>query len=90
MNFEEALNMIIDGLSDIEKYDEALEVIKNNNNETDTEYKQKYEELETKYKQRFKEKLSEDKNKEKTGDNKVEKEREKLTVEQIDFSGKNE
>lgn len=93
MNFDEALEMIIDGLTDIEKYDEALDVIRTAGSDTtDSVYEQKYKELEAKYKQRFKEKMVE--NREKRKDNEDEKkektEREKISVEELDFSGNNE
>lgn len=90
MEFEEALKMIIDGLSDIEKYDEALAVIKDavkGTEEKEGEYEKKYNELSEKYRTRFKEEIKKSTEPEKV--EKVEEEKE-ITLDQLDFSGKNE
>lgn len=56
MTREEALTQIIDALSDVEDFDEALTVLKTPT-EDETTWKAKYDDLAEKYKTRFKEEI---------------------------------
>lgn len=85
MDFDEALNLIIDGLTDLENYDEALDVIRNARSSDEKSWKSKYEELEKKYKQRFKERLTEEVIQPPQAE-----EKEEIRFEDIDFDGRTE
>lgn len=85
MDFDEALNLIIDGLTDLENYDEALDVIRNARSSDEKPWKSKYEELEKKYKQRFKERLTEEVIQPQQAE-----EKEEIRFEDIDFDGRTE
>lgn len=94
MDFKEALNELIDAVTDVEEHGDAIEFLQNydseRDGETDTTWKEKYIKLESEYKKRFKEKMQESANN--TGENgnlKDEKE-EKISVEDLDFNGKTE
>lgn len=93
MDFNEALNELIDAVADVEKHGDAIEVLQNYNSErigeTDSEWKDKYMKLESEYKKRFKERMKESSTNADNGENKDEKE-EKITVEDLDFNGKTE
>lgn len=56
MTREEALAQIIDGLENVEDFDEALTVLRTPT-EDETTWKAKYDDLAEKYKTRFKEKI---------------------------------
>lgn len=56
MTREEALAMIVDGLNDVEEFDEALTVLRTPT-EDETTWKAKYNDLAEKYKTRFKEEI---------------------------------
>ena len=93
MDFDEALNELIDAIVDIEEHGDAIEVLQNyeseRSGETDSEWKDKYTKLEAEYKKRFKERMKESAtnadNEEKKGETE-----EKITVEDLDFDGKTE
>lgn len=94
MDFKEALNELIDAVTDVEEHGDAIEFLQNydgeRDGETDTTWKEKYIKLESEYKKRFKEKMQESASN--TGENgnlKDEKE-EKISVEDLDFNGKTE
>lgn len=94
MDFKEALNELIDAVTDVEEHGDAIEFLQNydgeRDGETDTTWKDKYIKLESEYKKRFKEKMQESANN--TGENgklKDEKEK-KIYVEDLDFNGKTE
>lgn len=94
MDFKEALNELIDAVTDVEEHGDAIELLQNYDleryGETDTTWKDKYIKLESEYKKRFKEKMQ--KSASNTGENgnlKDEKE-EKISVEDLDFNGKTE
>ena len=93
MDFNEALNELIDALSDVEKHGDAIEVLQNyvseRSGETDNEWKDKYMKLESEYKKRFKERMKESATNADDEEKKDEKE-EKITVEDLDFNGKTE
>lgn len=57
MTREEALSMIIDALDDVEKFDEALNVLRTETGEEEATWKAKYNELSEKYKARFKDEI---------------------------------
>lgn len=58
MTREEALSMIIDALDDVEKFDDALNVLRTETGvEEATTWKAKYNELSEKYKARFKDEI---------------------------------
>ena len=85
MTKEEALEKIIDGLDNLEEFDEALDVLRG---DSDNVWESRYIELKEKYKKRFKESLN------KTG--LIEKEDTNVdedtivTWTDIDFTGENE
>lgn len=91
MGFEEALNELIDAVTDVEEHGDAIEVLQNYVNERNGEdsdtWKDKYMQLESEYKKRFKEKMQTSAN---NTENKKEEKEEKITVEDLDFSGKTE
>ena len=93
MDFNEALNELIDAVADIEEHGDAIEVLQNYDSErigeTDSEWKDKYMKLETEYKKRFKEKMAEGTTRA-TDKDKYKNETEEITVEDLDFSGKTE
>lgn len=93
MDFNEALNEIIDAVADVEEHGDAIEVLQNYTNErsgeTDNEWKDKYMKLEAEYKKRFKERMKESATNAGNEEKKDEKE-ETITVEDLDFNGKTE
>jgi hypothetical protein len=93
MDFEEALNELIDAITDVEEHGDAIEILQNyaseRSGETDSEWKDKYMKLESEYKKRFKERMKESATNAGDGEKKDEKE-EKITVEELDFNGKTE
>ena len=94
MDFNEALNELIDAVTDVEEHGDAIEFLQNydgeRDGETDTTWKDKYIKLESEYKKRFKEKMQASaSNTDKNDNTKVEGE-EKISVEDLDFNGKTE
>lgn len=93
MDFEEALNELIDAITDVEEHGDAIEILQNyaseRSGETDSEWKDKYMKLESEYKKRFKERMKESATNAYNEEKKDEKE-EKITVEDLDFNGKTE
>lgn len=94
MDFNEALNELIDAVTDVEEHGDAIEFLQNYDNErdgeTDTTWKDKYIKLESEYKKRFKEKMQASaSNTDKNDNTKVERE-EEISVEDLDFNGKTE
>lgn len=93
MDFNEALNELIDAVADVEEHGDAIEVLQtfaeNRIGETDSEWKDKYIKLEAEYKKRFKNRMIESATNAGRGEKKDEKE-EKITVEDLDFNGKTE
>lgn len=93
MDFNEALNELIDAITNVEEHGDAIEILQNYVNErsgeTDNEWKDKYMKLESEYKKRFKERMKESATNADNEEKKDEKE-EKITVEDLDFNGKTE
>jgi hypothetical protein len=93
MDFNEALNELIDAIADVEEHGDAIEVLQNyeseRSGETDSEWKDKYIKLETEYKKRFKERMKESATNT-DGEEKKDETEEKITVEDLDFDGKTE
>lgn len=93
MDFNEALNELIDAIADVEEHGDAIEVLQNyegeKSGETDGEWKDKYEKLEAEYKKRFKERMKESATNT-VGEEKKDEKEEKITVEDLDFNGKTE
>lgn len=93
MDFNKALNELIDAVADVEEHGDAIEVLqtfaKDRSGETDSEWKDKYMKLEAEYKKRFKERMKESATNTDSEEKKDEKE-EKITVEDLDFNGKTE
>lgn len=93
MNFNEALNELIDAVADVEEHGDAIEVLQtfaeDRSGEDDSEWKDKYMKLEAEYKKRFKERMKESATNTDSEEKKDEKE-EKITVEDLDFNGKTE
>lgn len=93
MDFNEALNELIDAITDVEEHGDAIEVLQNYANErsgeTDNEWKDKYMKLESEYKKRFKERMKESATNAGNEEKKDEKE-ETITVEDLEFNGKTE
>lgn len=94
MDFNEALNELIDAVTDVEEHGDAIELLQNydseRDGETDTTWKDKYIKLESEYKKRFKEKMKASAgNTDKNDNTKVERE-EEISVEDLDFNGKTE
>lgn len=93
MDFEEAINELIDAITDVEEHGDAIEILQNyaseRSGETDSEWKDKYMKLESEYKKRFKERMKESATNADNEEKKDEKE-EKITVEDLDFGGKTE
>lgn len=93
MDFEEALNELIDAITDVEEHGDAIEILQNyaseRSGETDSEWKDKYTKLEAEYKKRFKERMKESATNT-DGEEKKDEKEEKITVEDLDFNGKTE
>lgn len=94
MDFKEALNELIDAVTDVEEHGDAIEFLQNYDGERDgeegTTWKEKYIKLESEYKKRFKEKMkAAASNTDENGNLKDEK-KEKISVEDLDFNGKTE
>lgn len=94
MDFNEALNELIDAVTDVEEHGDAIEFLQNydseRDGEADTTWKDKYIKLESEYKKRFKEKMEASaSNTDKNDNTKVERE-EEISVEDLDFNGKTE
>lgn len=93
MDFNKALNELIDAVADVEEHGDAIEVLqtfaKDRSGETDNEWKDKYEKLEAEYKKRFKERMKESATNA-DGEEKKDETEEKITVEDLDFDGKTE
>lgn len=94
MDFNEALNELIDAVTDVEEHGDVIEFLQNydseRDGETDTTWKDKYIKLESEYKKRFKEKMQASaSNTDKNDNTKVERE-EEISVEDLDFNGKTE
>lgn len=93
MDFNEALNELIDAVADVEEHGDAIEVLqtfaKERSGEADSEWKDKYIKLEAEYKKRFKDRMKESATNTDREEKKDEKE-EKITVEDLDFDGKTE
>lgn len=94
MDYNEALNELIDAMTDVEEHGDAIEFLQNydseRDGEADTTWKDKYTKLESEYKKRFKEKMQASANN--TGENKnlKDEKEEKISVEDLDFNGKTE
>ena len=93
MDFNEALNELIDAVANVEEHGDAIEFLQNydseRSGETDTTWKDKYTKLESEYKKRFKEKMQASANNTDNRETKDETEK-KITVEDLDFDGKTE
>lgn len=93
MDFNEALNELIDAVANVEEHGDAIEVLQNyeseRSGEADSEWKDKYIKLEAEYKKRFKDSMKESATNTDREEKKDEKE-EKITVEDLDFDGKTE
>ena len=93
MDFNEALNELIDAVADVEEHGDAIEVLQNyeveRSGETDSEWEDKYIKLEAEYKKRFKERMKESATNT-DGEEKKDEKEEKITVEDLDFDGKTE
>lgn len=93
MDFNEALNELIDAIADVEEHGDAIEVLQtfaeDRSGETDSEWKDKYMKLEAEYKKRFKERMKESATNT-DGEEKKDEKEEKITVEDLDFDGKTE
>lgn len=92
MDFEEALNELIDAITDVEEHGDAIETLQNyaseRSGETDSEWKDKYMKLESEYKKRFKGRMKESATN--AGGEEKKDEEEKITVQDLDFDGKTE
>lgn len=93
MDFNGALNELIDAVADVEEHGDAIEVLQafaeDISGEADSEWKDKYIKLETEYKKRFKDRMKESATNADDEEKKDEKE-EKITVEDLDFNGRTE
>lgn len=93
MDFNEALNELIDAVTDVEEHGDAIEFLQNydgeRDGETDTTWKDKYIKLESEYKKRFKEKMQASASNTNKNDN-TKVEEEEISVEDLDFNGKTE
>lgn len=93
MDFNEALNEIIDAVANVEEHGDAIEVLQNyeseRSGEADSEWKDKYMKLEAEYKKRFKDRMKESATNV-AGEEKKDEKEEKITVEDLDFNGKTE
>lgn len=94
MDFNEALNELIDAVADVEEHGDAIEFLQNydseRSGETDTTWKDKYVKLESEYKKRFKEKMQASANNTDGSETRKDEKEEKITVEDLDFNGKTE
>lgn len=94
MNFNEALNELIDAVADVEEHGDAIEFLQNydseRSGEIDTTWKDKYAKLESEYKKRFKEKMQASANNTDASETRKDEKEEKITVEDLDFNGKTE
>ena len=94
MNFNEALNELIDAVADVEEHGDAIEFLQNydseRSGETDTTWKDKYTKLESEYKKRFKEKMQASATNTDERETKKDETEKKITVEDLDFDGKTE
>lgn len=94
MNFNEALNELIDAVADVEEHGDAIEFLQNydseRSGETDTTWKDKYAKLESEYKKRFKEKMKASANNTDGSETRKDETEKKITVEDLDFNGKTE
>lgn len=94
MDFNEALNELIDAVTDVEEHGDAIEFLQNydseRSGETDTTWKDKYTKLESEYKKRFKEKMQASATNTDAGETKKDETEKKITVEDLDFNGKTE
>ena len=94
MDFNEALNELIDAVADVEEHGDAIEFLQNydseRSGETDTTWKDKYTKLESEYKKRFKEKMQASATNTDEHETKKDETEKKITVEDLDFDGKTE
>lgn len=94
MDFNEALNELIDAVTDVEEHGDAIEFLQNydseRDGEADTTWKDKYTRLESEYKKRFKEKMQASANNTGENENLKDEKEEKISVEDLDFNGKTE
>lgn len=94
MDFNEALNELIDAVADVEEHGDAIEFLQNydgeRSGETDTTWKDKYTKLESEYKKRFKEKMQASATNTDERETKKDETEKKITVEDLDFDGKTE
>lgn len=94
MDFTEALNELIDAVTDVEEHGDAIEFLQNyvseRDGEGDTTWKDKYTKLESEYKKRFKEKMQASASNTDGNVNVNDKKEEKISVEDLDFNGKTE
>lgn len=92
MDFNEALNELIDAVADVEEHGDAIDVlqkfVEDRSGEADNEWKDKYMKLESEYKKRFKDKMKESANN--TGVINESEDEKEITVEDLDFNGKTE
>lgn len=93
MDFNEALNELIDAVADVEEHGDAIEVLQtfaeDRSGEADSEWKDKYIKLEAEYKKRFKGRMKESATNA-DGEEKKDEKEEKITVEDLDFNGRTE
>lgn len=94
MDFNEALNELIDAVTDVEEHGDAIEFLQNygseRDGEADTTWKDKYTKLESEYKKRFKEKMQASANNTDKNESVKDEKEEKISVEDLDFNGKTE
>mgnify|MGYP007106418960 FL=1 len=94
MDFNEALNELIDAVADVEEHGDAIEFLQNydgeRSGEKDTTWKDKYTKLESEYKKRFKEKMQASATNTGERETKKDETEKKITVEDLDFDGKTE
>lgn len=94
MDFNKALNELIDAVADVEEHGDAIEFLQNydseRSGETDTTWKDKYTKLESEYKKRFKEKMQASATNTDERETKKDETEKKITVEDLDFDGKTE
>lgn len=94
MDINEALNELIDAVTDVEEHGDAIEFLQNydskRDGEADTTWKDKYTKLESEYKKRFKEKMQASANNTGENENLKDEKEEKISVEDLDFNGKTE
>lgn len=94
MDFNEALNELIDSVTDVEEHGDAIEFLQNydseRDGEADTTWKDKYIKLESEYKKRFKEKMQASANNTGESGTAEDEKEERISVEDLDFNGKTE